>query len=50
MFKESFKYYKSKNPLPSFEDVVDFSDIQKISNKVCIPQIIFMCSTNKTIH
>ncbi|KAL3266581.1 hypothetical protein HHI36_010745 [Cryptolaemus montrouzieri] len=29
MFKESFKYYKSKKPPPSLNDVVDFDDISK---------------------
>ena len=26
MFKECFKYYKSKWPVPDFKDVIDFSD------------------------
>ncbi|KAK9876587.1 hypothetical protein WA026_013967 [Henosepilachna vigintioctopunctata] len=31
MFKETFKYYKSKKPPPSLENVVDFEDISKWS-------------------
>lgn len=26
MFKESFKYYKSKWPVPDFKDVIDFQN------------------------
>lgn len=29
MFKESFKYYKSKCPPPTYENVIDFDEIDK---------------------
>lgn len=29
MFKESFKYYKSKCPPPTYENVIDFDNIDK---------------------
>lgn len=29
MFKETFKYYKSKCPPPTFENVVDFDNINE---------------------
>lgn len=33
MFKESFKYYKSKSQTPSYEKVVDFEKIDENVNK-----------------
>lgn len=34
MFKDSFKYYKSRNPKPSFEEVLDFTNSSSWTNKV----------------
>ncbi|CAH0559955.1 unnamed protein product [Brassicogethes aeneus] len=34
MFKESFKYYKSKLPLPSLDNVIDFNNVEKFTKKV----------------
>ncbi|RZC41808.1 alkylated DNA repair protein alkB -like protein 1 [Asbolus verrucosus] len=33
MFKDSFKYYKSKNPPPDLDKVLDFDNIEKISSR-----------------
>lgn len=30
MFKSSFKYYKSRNPPPSLEEVLDFENLDKL--------------------
>lgn len=43
MFKDSFKYYKSKCPPPSYEDVVDFDKIdENVSLKISIINHCFL--------
>lgn len=37
MFKEDFKYYKSKNPAPCMKDVLNFNDVSCLKDKVSIP-------------
>uniref|UniRef100_A0A1B6E7X6 Uncharacterized protein n=1 Tax=Clastoptera arizonana TaxID=38151 RepID=A0A1B6E7X6_9HEMI len=34
MFKEKFKYYKSKSPPPNLQEVIDFSNIKNAVDKV----------------
>lgn len=33
MFRDSFKYYKSRNPVPDLGSVIDFDDLSRV--RVC---------------
>lgn len=39
MFKEKFKYFKSKNTLPSLDQVLDFDNPDKFSSQVSLTQL-----------
>lgn len=45
MFKDAFKYYKSRNPTPELSKVFDFNNVEKFSEKVYF-NFVFISSNN----
>lgn len=52
MFKDNFKYYKSRNPRPNLKNVIDLNnpDYNKVCNKFKKIVFYFMYISCKYVH